>query len=258
MSEEKFSPGDIIYREGDVSDCLLVVRSGQIEVSRDAPSGRIRLGTLGKGDIFGETGLIQGNRRSTTMTAIDDVSLLRVPKEVFAAAYGKNNPIGLPLLKMLCSRLEKVDEALASKHRGLPEGVQPADGEHRKIVLLGADPAVDREIGPTGIEITQLPYKVGRCLDRKSRTIAGPGSLTMHVGDDFSLGQEHFAIEKRSGSLYLRDLGSQTGTLVNDDFLSRFGDQATAKLLFGHNRIIAGAATSPFRFHLLIDKKEDR
>jgi putative ABC transport system ATP-binding protein len=61
----RFAAGKVIFREGDESDLVYVVRTGEVVITRD---GR-ELTRLGKGDYFGELGPMLGFPRSATATA---------------------------------------------------------------------------------------------------------------------------------------------------------------------------------------------
>ncbi|KAB7745378.1 MFS transporter [Nostocoides sp. F2B08] len=73
--------GDVIVREGEVSDLFYVIESGEVEVTQD---GRlIRTETVG--DVFGEIGLLRDVPRTATVTALTDTELLTLSREEFLA-----------------------------------------------------------------------------------------------------------------------------------------------------------------------------
>ena len=73
--------GEVIVAEGGVSDLFYVIESGSVEVTQD---GRV-LRTEGRGDVFGEIGLLHDVPRTATVTALDDVELLTLTREDFLA-----------------------------------------------------------------------------------------------------------------------------------------------------------------------------
>jgi protease PrsW len=75
------APADVLVREGDPGDEFFLVRSGRVEVLR---RGR-RLAILGPGDFFGEIALLTTVPRTATVRAIEEVSLLTLSREAFAA-----------------------------------------------------------------------------------------------------------------------------------------------------------------------------
>ncbi len=70
---------EVIIREGDRSDGLYVVLSGEVEVRK----GQTRLAVLKEGDIFGEMSLLTKSPASATVASLKHTSLLRLPREDF-------------------------------------------------------------------------------------------------------------------------------------------------------------------------------
>lgn len=74
-----FKSGTMICLKGDVSDCLYLIRKGDVEISVSSTEGKIIvLGTLSEGDVFGEVGLLDKKSRTANVTAKSDVSLYRL------------------------------------------------------------------------------------------------------------------------------------------------------------------------------------
>lgn len=76
----------ILFEQGDESDALYIVRSGTLEVSAVSPLGeKVVLATLGEGTVVGEMSLIEGGPRSATVSAIDEVEVLKLSRASFEA-----------------------------------------------------------------------------------------------------------------------------------------------------------------------------
>ena len=70
MSKELFESEEVIFQKGDRSEIAYVVESGEVEIfdgPRDAP---YRIALLGKGEIFGEMGLLDEVPRSRGARAV--------------------------------------------------------------------------------------------------------------------------------------------------------------------------------------------
>jgi CRP-like cAMP-binding protein/formate hydrogenlyase subunit 6/NADH:ubiquinone oxidoreductase subunit I len=74
----RYTPGQVICRQGDPADSFYLVRIGFVKVSQAHPGGEIVLAYLSRGDFFGETGLLQGDVRTATCTALDHVEVVRI------------------------------------------------------------------------------------------------------------------------------------------------------------------------------------
>jgi CRP-like cAMP-binding protein/Fe-S-cluster-containing hydrogenase component 2/ferredoxin len=79
----RFSPGEVIIRQGDPADAFYLVRLGFVKVSEHHPGGDIVLSYLGRGGFFGEMGLLEGGVRTATCTALDHVDVVRIAGEDF-------------------------------------------------------------------------------------------------------------------------------------------------------------------------------
>ena len=79
----RYTPGQIICRQGDAADAFYLVRVGFVKVSQAHPGGEIILAYLSRGDYFGETGLLHGDVRTATCTALDHVELVRMGADDF-------------------------------------------------------------------------------------------------------------------------------------------------------------------------------
>ncbi len=77
-----FLAGEVIVREGAVSDLFYVIVSGSVEVTQD---GRV-LRTESAGEFFGEIGLLRDVPRTATVTATSDTALLALERGDFLAA----------------------------------------------------------------------------------------------------------------------------------------------------------------------------
>ncbi|NVJ06957.1 cyclic nucleotide-binding domain-containing protein [Myxococcus sp. AM001] len=100
----------VIIRDGDPTDGLYVVLSGEVEVRKD---GHL-LTQLREGEVFGEISLLQKTPATATVTATRHTSLLRLPRADFDALISSH-----PQILALISDLS--DERLRRTQRVLTE-----------------------------------------------------------------------------------------------------------------------------------------
>jgi len=79
----RFSPGQVICRQGDVADSFYLVRIGFVKVSEERPGGELILAYLARGGYFGEIALLSGSPRTATCTALDHVEVVRIARTDF-------------------------------------------------------------------------------------------------------------------------------------------------------------------------------
>lgn len=65
----ELAAGATLFRQGDPSDLIYVLESGELEVVRDSGEGQILLGVIRPGEHVGEMGPLFGLKRSATVTA---------------------------------------------------------------------------------------------------------------------------------------------------------------------------------------------
>jgi CRP-like cAMP-binding protein/Fe-S-cluster-containing hydrogenase component 2 len=81
----RFTPGQLICKQGEPADSFYLVRLGFVKISEAYPGGELVLAYLSRGDYFGEIGLLGGGGRTATCTALDHVELVRISAEDFLA-----------------------------------------------------------------------------------------------------------------------------------------------------------------------------
>jgi alkyl hydroperoxide reductase subunit AhpC len=79
-----FELGETIVAEGDLADRFFVITKGEVAISRRGPDGdEVKLARLGRGQFFGEVGILAETRRTATVRAIDNVELLALSWQEF-------------------------------------------------------------------------------------------------------------------------------------------------------------------------------
>jgi len=82
-------PGEVVCTEGEPGRQMFIVRSGQVEVTKQGQreGAATCLARLGAGDCFGEMSLIDIQRRSATVTASQDTELYVLSNKDFYTLY---------------------------------------------------------------------------------------------------------------------------------------------------------------------------
>jgi CRP-like cAMP-binding protein/Zn-dependent protease len=77
--------GEPVFRQGDRPDAFYIVRTGTVRIEdEDLETNDTRvLRTMGRGESFGEMGLLGGHRRQATVRAVGEVELFEVDKGTF-------------------------------------------------------------------------------------------------------------------------------------------------------------------------------
>jgi cAMP-dependent protein kinase regulator len=75
---ESYNPGDLIIREGDLSDAFYAIKSGRVLVYTGREKDAIPLAELSPGEIFGEMAALEGTHRTASVRALTDCEILRL------------------------------------------------------------------------------------------------------------------------------------------------------------------------------------
>ena len=111
---ELFS-GEILYRQGDPSDCAWLVERGAIELNSEQGRRTIHHGVLGPGELIGELGMLDGQPRSATATARGDTQLLAIDHDQFLERLEGGDPIVRTLVLSLLRRTRSILAALPAE-----------------------------------------------------------------------------------------------------------------------------------------------
>jgi len=73
-STDEVPEGKTIVKQGDYANAFMAIEEGTAKVTRDGE----QVGELGAGDIFGEIGLIEKEKRTATVEATSRVRLIKI------------------------------------------------------------------------------------------------------------------------------------------------------------------------------------
>jgi len=105
----------VILRAGDKTDNVYFVLNGSLKVLVSDNEGReVILSMLGRGDLFGEMGVIDDDSRSATVVAAQSTDLVVIAKSDFKATLAENFDISLYLMRSLVQRLRSADRTIES------------------------------------------------------------------------------------------------------------------------------------------------
>jgi CRP/FNR family transcriptional regulator, cyclic AMP receptor protein len=184
-----FAPGQAVFREGDASDTCYVVREGRARAIRTHSDGRtITLATFGPGDIFGELAMFEDERRSATVEATEQMSVVGVLGPDMRRLMAEHPQIAMRLVIALGRRLRETNERLTRQSFQtvqsrvavvLSDLVQAAidDGRPGEDVLVTATQADLAQLAGSSRESASRFLAV---LERAGVISQGRGRLVVH------------------------------------------------------------------------------
>jgi CRP-like cAMP-binding protein len=103
--------GTNIYVKGDPGTSLCGIGAGTVKISAPSADGKDAVfNVLGKGDIFGEIALLDGNPRTADATAVTDCELFVIERGDFLPLIRKEPEIALGIIEILCSKLRRTTQ----------------------------------------------------------------------------------------------------------------------------------------------------
>jgi CRP-like cAMP-binding protein len=109
----QFRKGEVLFREGTPGDYFFVIRSGQVQVSKSGKNGAIiPLAVLSSGQCVGEFSVFDGRARSATVTALSDITAVRITAATVEQQLKKLPSWFVTITRNLIDRIREVDNVL--------------------------------------------------------------------------------------------------------------------------------------------------
>lgn len=101
----KLAPGDYLFREGEKSDSMYWVQTGQLGVFKK----EVVIGQVNQGELVGEMSFLDKAPRSANVKALTACDLIEIPRDTLEKIF-QTQPKWLEMLvKTLADRLRKAN-----------------------------------------------------------------------------------------------------------------------------------------------------
>ena len=102
----RFSPGQLIFREGMDVTAFSIVTEGRVSLCMNVPArGDVCILSLGVGDVLAWSTLVGSGRMTATATSLTDVELLSVPADELLTLCERDGDFGWRLMRGLATAL---------------------------------------------------------------------------------------------------------------------------------------------------------
>ncbi|AMO68656.1 transcriptional regulatory protein, Crp family [gamma proteobacterium BDW918] len=189
-----FAKNTVLIHEGDVADSLYVVESGRVKVYCSDKSGKdFVLNILEDGDYFGELALLDDDKRSASVRAMETTKVRIVYKEDFKAILDMHPNITRILNKNLTRRIRKLTNDVKSL------ALQDVYGRVVKVLTNLAQPAGDDGSMRIDEKLTQqeIADRVGSSREMVARILK---DLT--IGEYIDVEGRHIVIKRKLPESY--------------------------------------------------------
>jgi small-conductance mechanosensitive channel len=109
--ERKYAVGEQVVRQGDPGDEFFIVVTGEVSTTVKRDRGpAVEIGKFGPGFFFGEMSLLTGEPRRATITAVSDVDVLVINKDIFAEIIAANPKVAHKLSRAIEKRRAEIEQ----------------------------------------------------------------------------------------------------------------------------------------------------
>lgn len=130
----QYPKGEILIREGETLDSLVVLNHGSAKAYKLTPDGREQiLYVFAQGDFFGERNLLGSHKSPYTVEALENSRTCHFAKSDFYDLLRSNPDLAIQVIQELELRMERMENALQSM------GVRSVDGRIGTLLLDFAD-----------------------------------------------------------------------------------------------------------------------
>jgi CRP-like cAMP-binding protein len=190
-TRKHFAPKQVIFHQGEPGREMYVVVSGRLKVSVASEEGKeLSFFIFHDSDIFGELALLDGERRSATVTAIGPCELLVLHHNDFQELLKQHQLIGLKLLSLLAGRIRAT--TLLYENSVFIEIPGRLAG---KLLELGAENGTESD-GGIQIDLKLSQYELGTLINASRES----------VNKQLKTWEGQGIIEMRQGKIFLADL----------------------------------------------------
>ena len=127
----QYKEGDFLFRQGDASDHVLRVRSGEIEILREVGATSVVLGHVRDGEWLGEMGVIEGRSRSATARAVTDGEVEVLTARQFLERVSSDPALARDLILRLSVRLRRIEDKIVGDLLPFADD-RPSDGRVKR------------------------------------------------------------------------------------------------------------------------------
>ncbi len=113
----EFDANTVVFMEGDEGDAAYLVTSGEVAMRKKTMSEAPQiLGTIKKGDIFGELALFDGRPRIASAVTQEKTSAIRISRKEFLSRLADMDPVlRSVVLKMVFRNRTMAEEVMYKK-----------------------------------------------------------------------------------------------------------------------------------------------
>jgi len=112
LPEQRYAPGDFIFREGDKAECGYVVVSGSVSIDKLTGNDYKHLMDIEEGGLFGEMAIIDPAPRSASAMTKTDTIVREIDRAALMRYFSRSPDVALDTMKRLISYVKTSNKSL--------------------------------------------------------------------------------------------------------------------------------------------------
>jgi CRP-like cAMP-binding protein len=108
--ETHFLPGEILFREGEISFHFYIIHSGEVEIVKGFGNEEVHLAKITPGHSVGEFAMILGSPRSATARALTAVRASMLTEETYQLLLAELPEWAVVVMKAMITRIRTLNE----------------------------------------------------------------------------------------------------------------------------------------------------
>ncbi len=113
----RFAPGAKMMSEGEQPEGVLVILAGEVEIVHEHADPRSKRFSLTTGSIIGDVPILAGQNHVGEFNAKTDVTVLRLPKDLFFELLETIPDFSIALARDLAARLYRLADAVLHEEK---------------------------------------------------------------------------------------------------------------------------------------------
>jgi CRP/FNR family transcriptional regulator, cyclic AMP receptor protein len=189
----RYRRGEVLFREGEPAERMFLIAEGRVKLTTASPAGQeLLIAVLGRGQIFGELGVVDRGPREMDARAMEDMTVFSLTGDQFWTVIEGRPALARRMLELMGRRLRRADQAtqdlvffdattrLARKLLELAEEHGEPDGDGGVRILTRV----------TQEEIAQMIGVTRESANRLISSFAGRGWIDWNEGNPVVLKPE--------------------------------------------------------------------
>lgn len=146
-----FKPGQYLFREGDMSNCMYLVKRGTVSVRKGREGNYVEISKIHSNEVLGELSFFDRRPRSAAALAISEVEVVEISFEALDKIYANVPDYLKTIMASVAERMRKANDLIRKLKKELgteekEDGEAPKEEEDAASVLAAtADVPEDPE-----------------------------------------------------------------------------------------------------------------